>query len=134
MVREDIVKSYIRTQSLQDAQKYLEHAYTDDCVVEITVRAKDFTANEIFHISNGDKDIYLLNYKTNEFKYFEKGRWHDFHLTKHEAYALRAYVMCLMRGDCAPEFWPQISRNIKRRTNAFDNLTDKLVIALEDEL
>lgn len=134
MVREDIVKDYFKTQDLHSAQKYLQHAFTDGSIVEITVRSKEFTSDEIFHVYKGDKEVYLLNYKDNEFKYFEKDTWHEFHLTKHEAYALRAYVICLMRGDCAPEFWPQILRNINRRGNALKNLTDTLFIVLEDEL
>ena len=134
MLREDVVKDYCKTQDLQKARKFLDLAYTDGCTVEITVRVKDFTSNDIYHISNGDKELYVLNYKTDEFKYFSKGKWHDFHLTKHEAYALRAYVICLMRGDTAPDFWPQISRNIKRHGDILKNLTEDCVIVLEDEL
>ena len=134
MVREDIIKNYLKTQDLHGARKFLDFAYAEGCTVEITVRVKDFTADEIFHIYRGTEELYLLNYKTNEFKYSEKGRWHEFHLTKHEAYALRAYIICLMRGDVAPAFWPQISRNIKRRGDVLKNLSEKLLIVLEDEI
>ena len=134
MLREDVIRGYIRTQDLHSAQEYLQYAFTDGSTVEITVRSKEFTSDEIFHVYKGEEEVYLLNYKTNEFKYSEKGKWHEFHLTKHEAYALRVYAICLMRGDCAPEFWPQVSRNIKRRGDMLKNLTGKLFIVLEDEL
>lgn len=134
MVREDVIIGYARKGTRREAVEFIQENYLDGCVVDITIRAPDFTANELVHVlAYGSKrELYALNFKEHKYEYADEAdRWHEFHLTNNEAYALRAYLKAVMEGLPVPYFWPQIQRNIARRTKALHSLALNITTIVE---
>lgn len=125
MVREDVIIGYAHKGTREDALEFIRENYLEGCTVDITIRAPDFTVNELVHVLAYDtkRELYALNFKKHIYEYTDgAGLWHEFHLTNNEAFALRAYLKTVMEGLPVPYFWPQIQRNIARRTKALHNL------------
>lgn len=134
MVREDVIIGYARKGTREDALEFIRENYLEGCTVDITIRAPDFTVNELVHVLAyaTKRELYALNFKEHKYEYTDvAGIWHEFHLTNNEAFALRAYLKTVMEGLPVPYFWPQIQRNIARRTKALNNLALNITTIVE---
>lgn len=134
MVRGDVIIGYARKGTQREAVEFIQENYLEGCTVDITIRAPDFTVNELVHVLAyaTKRELYALNFKEHRYEYAdEAGRWHEFHLTNNEAYALRAYLKSVMEGLPVPYFWPQIQRNIARRTKALHSLALNITTIVE---